>query len=358
MSTTETSLPANVQVAKTWSEEDSRVARIESALAGVMPVQSFLSQFYIACLRPDVACCTPRSLFDISHLCATLALLPTLDQVALIPREIKDSGGQYECTAMVTWQGYKALMERHEDVAEVRARLVHKDDQYEYDADTGQILNHSFDPFDDQRDVSNLDCIKGGYLIVEYNNGRRDTHHVVTAATIVRARSCSESWSSARGRPYSPWTKFPDTMALKTIFRDSFARRVVPFDPFTTSQLQKAIEADDVALENDPANAVTPSTEPMTKDEPPTDSRADHVADAFGVGTDEPPTETDAWEQLLGDYEEEARAATSLEAVNEAYNSWIRCRDDVPEDVLDKASKINADIIKSLVASDGERASD
>ena len=140
---------------------------ISKALGGFMDEGNFLSQMLIAFQapgadgRPGVIDCTLDSKFKAAHLCATLGLLPTLGQVALIPRDMKGEG--LVCTVMPQWQGFQALMLRHPDVRSVKATLVHSSDTYGYDPETESVVNHTFDPFDPKRTFTDFKDLRGGY---------------------------------------------------------------------------------------------------------------------------------------------------------------------------------------------------
>jgi recombinational DNA repair protein RecT len=174
-----------------------------------------------------------------------LGLLPSLKQVALIPMNIKDKG--LCCTVMPQWQGYQALMLRHPDVMSVKAVLVHISDRYTFDP-VNESLLHEYDPLDDARKFATIKDIRGGYLVVRYKDGRPPLYHFVTADTIDKARTCAQAQNI--------WTKWFQEQALKTIYRNAYARRVVPIDHLVHSHLQDLVNADDVALGNDPNRVI------------------------------------------------------------------------------------------------------
>lgn len=229
----------------TWLAAPAIKERIGSALAGYMELEPFMSQMIISLQNETVADCTEQSKFEAVHQCAALGLLPSLSQVALIPREIKNKGKV--CTVMPQWQGYQALMLRHPEVATVKAVLVHVRDSYSFDPLSEQLI-HEFDPFDAARTITKLDDIRGGYLRITYRDGRLPLYHFVTVDTIRKARDCAQSKNI--------WDKWFQEQALKTVYRNAYARRVVPVDHLVHSRLQNLVEADDLALENDPNRAV------------------------------------------------------------------------------------------------------
>jgi recombinational DNA repair protein RecT len=218
---------------------------LASALAGYMDADAFINQMLIAFTEDAIAPCTAASKFEAAHQCAALGLLPSLKQVALIPRQI--SGKGLCCTVMPQWQGYQALMLRHPDVQSVKAVLVHISDRYTFDP-VNESLLHEYDPFDGARKFQTVADLRGGYLVVKYKDARPPLYHFVTADTVSKAQSCAQAQNI--------WTKWFAEQALKTVYRNAYARRVVPIDHLVHSRLQELVHADDVALENDPGRVV------------------------------------------------------------------------------------------------------
>jgi recombinational DNA repair protein RecT len=221
---------------RAWVQQDKVVAGLDAALAGFMQADTFISHMLTAFQGDDkISKCSDSSKFTAIHECAALGLLPTLDQVRLIPY------GQ-ELKAMPQWQGYKALMERHPDILEVQGVLVHKTDHCEV---VNLVPSHNYDPFDTNRQVKSADDIKGGYCKIIYTNGRPPKYHFVNVAKITKAQKCAKTQKI--------WSDWYEQMALKTLYRDCYARRAVPIDPMVQDRLQKVIKAEDATLGNDPA---------------------------------------------------------------------------------------------------------
>lgn len=271
MSTAVTKKPETSQTParlRDWLEAPTVRAGVNSALAGYMDVDSFIAQMLIAFQDDNLIDCTPQSKFEAVHQCAALQLLPSLKQVALIPRDIKNRG---KCVSvMPQWQGYQALMLRHPNVLSIKAVLVHVNDSYTYDP-VNESLQHSFDPFDSDRKFASVADIRGGYLVVKWKDSQPPLYHFVTADTIRKARDCAQSKNI--------WDKWFFEQALKTIYRNAYARRVVPIDPLLQSRLQGLVEADDVALENDPSRVIdVPSPAAITHKPSRTEQAAKRVA--------------------------------------------------------------------------------
>lgn len=226
---------------------------IKKALGGFMDEDNFLAQMLIAFQapgtegRPGVVDCSIDSKFKAAHVCATLGLLPTLGQVALIPRDMKGQG--LTCTVMPQWQGFQALMLRHPDVKTVKATLIHVSDSYKFDPETESIIDHTYDPFDEKRKFTDFKDLRGGYLVVTFKDNRQKLYHCVKLDVFTRARGCAITDKI--------WSKWFEEQCLKTIYRNAYARRVVPIDPFATQRLQALVESEDEALGNDPDRVIT-----------------------------------------------------------------------------------------------------
>lgn len=219
---------------KEWLQRDETQVRLGHALGGSIGVKEFAAQLSIELMNPKYRGIDDANKMKCAAICASLGLLPTLNQVALIPRN-------GELTVMPQWQGYKSLMERSPNILEVNAYLVHKDDTY--DIVDNKII-HKFDPFG--RDIEGLNDLKGGYLVIKYADRTRDDKHVfATARYIEKCMSCAQT--------KGVWNKWFEQMALKTVYRSAWARREVPVDTLSASALNNATEAEDAALQNDPS---------------------------------------------------------------------------------------------------------
>jgi len=228
-----------------WLDNPTIQNRVSKALSGWIDEEEFVSQFAIACMKPELEGCTDISKFKAAHVCAALNLLPTLGHVALIPREIRDNGkptGVFEMDVMPQWQGLKAVMERHPNVFYIEHELVFVGENYKRHSDGS--FGHDFDPFVDREVEQDLSNLKGGYLRITYRDGRPQKFHFVTLETIKKAKACAQT--------AKVWNKWPKEQAIKTLWRNGYARRVVTIDAGVNRDLQTLIEAEDKALGNDP----------------------------------------------------------------------------------------------------------
>lgn len=227
----------------TWLSTDTVRQRVGSALGGWMDPDDFLAQIMISFQDPDVKSCRVDSLFAAAHTCASLGLLPSLGQVALIPRK-------GVCTVMPQWQGYQAIMLRNPEVQDVTAHLVHVND--EYDLNVGGKFTHNFDAFDESRTFEDWKDLKGGYLKIQYTDGRPDKYHFVHKSHFLKAQNCAQTTKI--------WGAWFHQMLLKTVYRDGYARRVVPIDPLVNKRLEETVRQDDKVLGNDPSRIASPTS--------------------------------------------------------------------------------------------------
>lgn len=229
-----------------WLSTDTIVDGIRSALAGTIDEDVFLAQMLIAFQRPDIAPCTEQSKFEAVHTCAAWGLLPHLHQVALIPRNNQGKG--LCCDVMVQWQGLKALMERHPAVSEVLCFLVHTRDQFQFMA-TENIVVHEYDPFDAERTWDrDLKGLRGGYLKIIFNDARGVRYHFLNREEILKRKRCAQT--------SKVWDAWPKEQAMKSIFRDAYARQAVPVDPLCQTRIENILRDEDTLLGNDPSRVV------------------------------------------------------------------------------------------------------
>ena len=237
-----------------WLSDPTAQERIGRALQGVIAGPAFAEQCIIASRDTNLARCSPEWLLSAFLTCAQIGLSPGRHGlVALIPR-----GGEVQ--VQIQWQGYKALMERIPGVRRVVAVLVHMRDEIEVQAD-GQI-QHTFDPFDPDREFSGPEDLRGGYLRIEFENGST-SFHTVSRSKIERNRACAKS--------QNVWRKWYPEMVAKTIIRDAWNRRALPYDPATVPHIVAAEEHDRGFYGESPSQTVVisdPSERALTWEAP------------------------------------------------------------------------------------------
>ena len=186
--------------------------RVNASLMGVMSCDAFNAGCLAALSDPKLQQCSAESLGQAFLKCASLGLMPGPQQlVSLSPR-------RGEITVMLGWRGIACLFNRLPHVKEVTAYLVHTDDPFDM---VGDQVVHERDPFD--REVTSADNCRGGYLRITYTDGRPDKYHVTSVRKILENRGTA----GASG----PWRDYFAPMALKTVYRDAWARAAVAFEP-------------------------------------------------------------------------------------------------------------------------------
>ena len=326
----------------TWVENPAAQARIEAALGGVMPVETFVAHMLTAFQTDTVRNCTPQSQFTAIHECAAMGLLPTLNQVKLIPY-----GDQIK--AMPQWQGFKALMERHPDVFEVTAVLVHVGDHFAF---SDGFVSHVYDPFDPNRKIESSKDIRGGYLKILYLDGRPPRFHMVAVAHIEKCRKCAQT--------QKVWGAWYEQMALKTLYRDAFARRAVPMDPFAQSKLQAALDIEDVNMGNRPDFATETKTARLIA----VQDHAHAAQEAIQEPPFNPPTQTEAIEaQSIIEAQDAAASTTGTQDEADCLSSWrdiLRSAESISDcnnleaDLTSAPEKLRASILELILARKAE----
>jgi len=259
-----------------WLNKPEVLEDLESSLTGWISAEQFKAQILVDINSEALARCTPESKFAAVLKCATLQLLPSLNHVALIASKVRENGVVVKTEVRVTvqWQGYQSLMLRHPDVKDVRAVLVHQLDEYKYDPVKQRIVEHAFDPFDESRTWKDFKDVRGGYVVVEYKDPNRDDkYHFVTCETIRKAMGCAET--------VKIWNAWFFEMCMKTLYRNAYARRVVPMDPMLARRMEELNRHEDQQLGNDPNRIVDTTANQIERkkesnDEPK--SRADFLA--------------------------------------------------------------------------------
>jgi len=216
--------------------------RVNGALMGVMPCEAFNAGCLAALSDPKLRECSAESLGRAFLEVAGLGLMPgPHNLVSLIAR-----GDQV--SVMLGWRGIAVLFSRLPHVADVSAALVHVDDPWDM---VGDQVIHQPSPLD--REVTSAENCRGGYLRIQYSDGRRDKYHVTSVRKIMENRSTAGNSKA--------WRDYFAPMALKTVYRDAWARGAVAFEP-GAPQAQHILNAElheRVINDEDPARRPTAS---------------------------------------------------------------------------------------------------
>ena len=183
---------------------------LKAALGNALPVEYFL-RVAVTSLRktPLLAQCTVPSLM--SGLLDVASLQLTLNGITgeawMVPFRNKD--GNYEATLIIGYKGYVKLMRRSQEVLNLHADVVHKEDKFVLKRGSECVLLH--EPNLEVRSSGPENWI-GAYAIIFYKNGGSD-FEFVTKAKIEKIRK------SSRAGDRGPWVDWPDAMWKKTAIR-------------------------------------------------------------------------------------------------------------------------------------------
>ena len=235
--------------------------------------------------------CTPPSVATVVALSALTGIMPSTGATALayaIPRRAR-RGEEPQLQYQLSHRGINALARRCGQT--VIAVPISNRDEVDVD-DSGElvVLNRDFDnppmSWDDLRGVQ--------ILVKELGSGRVTFSGFVPRAVIEPRRAMSDSWSNERARPYSPWTKWPVEMAMKTAMHYAVGRGWCVIDDTAANRALTADQESDLrrdsidtvarpasiaAITEKPPVEVVPE-ETDTKSEPPADTPAS-VADTL-----------------------------------------------------------------------------
>lgn len=231
-----------------WMARPEIYDQLVAAVGDAMDPDQFIAHAMVSLQASEFQNCTDESKFRAMHEMCALAVLPVTGQVALIVRG-KPPKVQ-KVSVMTQWQGYKAIMERHPAVLEISAYLVHVADSFLFE---NGDLQHIYDPFDPARKIEGPGDLKGGYCKITYTDGRPPKYHTVTIAHITKCRGCAKTQDI--------WTPWYEQMAMKTLYRDCYARRAAPVDPLVATRMEKMLKIEDVNMGNDPMRVSPSNTE-------------------------------------------------------------------------------------------------
>jgi recombination protein RecT len=184
--------------------------------------------------------CDPNTVLACIMDCAQMGLEPDGRNAYLIPFKDKQRG--MICQLIVGYQGLIELAYRHPLVRGVRAKVVYEKDAFDYDEGLHPRLMHK--PYDGEDDPGEL---KFAYAICDIGEGGH-TFVVCPKRVVMKAKASSRGADSA----FSPWTKFPDAMWMKTA-----VRRLAPFMP-RASELAMALQVDDEQTSTDIQSTILP----------------------------------------------------------------------------------------------------
>lgn len=207
--------------------------------------------------RPAMYECTPASVARAIALCALTGLMPggAVPEVDLIPRSsrIKDAEGRWvdgpkELQWQVGWRGYKTLAARAGCLAKPVA--VYAEDDWQWEEGLDSTLRHK-PRIGGPRLVDNVETLAplvAVYVVATYPDGRKD-FLVMERDQIAKRRDSSDGWKAYKKDQIksTPWSEWPDEMALKTAMRYAASRGLLLLDDVARYAFDADERADSVA---------------------------------------------------------------------------------------------------------------
>jgi recombination protein RecT len=185
----------------------------------------------------------PASFMAALSECARLGLVPG-DTFHLVPFE-DTKNDTVNITGITDYTGEIELMYRAGAVASIKAEIVCRDDRFVFSTDMDRP-DHAPDWFGDRGELM------GAYAYAVMKDGATSKVVVYSKAEIDKVRAVSKSGSNYD----SPWVKWYDRMALKTVLH-RLAHFVPTSAEYRREQLRAAAEvAQSVNLAAPPANGV------------------------------------------------------------------------------------------------------
>lgn len=136
-----------------------------------------------------------------------LTLNPALAHAYLVPRYIKGRG--MVCTLYTSWRGLTVAASKWAGLKDFSAQVVYANEPFDITMGTSPEVRHSIIP-----NAAARGPLIGAYCIAYMASGLIKVEYM-DKAQIDRARESSESKNSS----YSPWTKWYEEMARKTVVR-------------------------------------------------------------------------------------------------------------------------------------------
>lgn len=192
-----------------------------------------------------LASCTPNSFLGAMMQAAQLGLEPNtpLGQAYLIPFKNK---GVLEVQFQIGYKGMIDLAYRSKEVTDISAQCVYENDEFEYELGLSPVLKH-------KPALSNRGEVILYYAVFHTKSGGYGFEVMSKEDIINHAKKTSQSFGSS----YSPWNKYFDEMAKKTVLK-----RVLKYAPIA-SDFAMAINSDETIKSNISANMVDEEDETM-----------------------------------------------------------------------------------------------
>lgn len=220
--------------------------QIAKALPRVLTPERFTRMVLTALSKDNkLASCTPNSFLGAMMQAAQLGLEPNtpLGQAYLIPFKNK---GVMEVQFQIGYKGMIDLAYRSKEVVDIQAQCVYENDEFEYELGLNPVLKH-------KPALKNRGEVILYYAVFHTKSGGYGFEVMSKEDIINHAKKTSQSFGSS----YSPWNKYFDEMAKKTVLK-----RVLKYAPIA-SDFAMAINSDETIKSNISANMVDEEDETM-----------------------------------------------------------------------------------------------
>lgn len=181
---------------------------IKKALPSVITPERFTRMVFTALSStPKLQQCTPQSFLGAMMQAAQLGLEPNtpIGQAYLIPYKNK---GIQECQFQLGYKGLIDLAYRSGEIKDIQAHEVYENDAFEYEFGLEPKLKHISAAHDRGEIVMY-------YAVFHMVNGGYGFEVMSKEDIINHAKKTSQSYDSS----YSPWAKYFDEMAKKTVIK-------------------------------------------------------------------------------------------------------------------------------------------
>ena len=207
--------------------------QIAKALPKTITPERFIRIIFTAISKnPDLEKCTPNSFLGAMMQSAQLGLEPNtpLGQAYLIPFKNK---GVMEVQFQIGYKGAMDLAYRSEKIKDIYAQCVYENDEFEYELGLNPVLKH-------KPALKNRGEVILYYAVFHTTSGGYGFEVMSKEDIINHAKKTSQSFGSS----YSPWNKYFDEMAKKTVLK-----RVLKYAPIA-SDFAMAINSDETIKSN------------------------------------------------------------------------------------------------------------
>lgn len=231
---------------------------IKKALPSVITPERFTRMVFTALSsNPTLQECTPQSFLGSMMQAAQLGLEPNtpIGQAYLIPYK---NHGRLECQFQLGYKGLIDLAYRSGEIKDIQAHEVYENDTFEYEFGLEPKLKHI-------PATSNRGEVIMYYAVFHMVNGGYGFEVMSKDDIVKHAQKTSQSY----GTSFSPWNKYFDEMAKKTV-----VKKCLKYAPIKTDFV-RALSSDETIKSTIAENMTDEPDETMTIDAEPIPQNVD-----------------------------------------------------------------------------------